>query len=561
MDRQTLGVILGVALLLLVWFTMIVPRLPEDWLPRQNPPGTEQAASVPGVAPSPAAQTAPEAPLASSTDSLGKSSPNPPAQEWPAEPAVAREEFEIATDLLRVRFDNLGGVVLGLSLKGYHPDLNSPEELVLTSAPCFVHTEKPVPMVARRERQDGQDTVIFEGGGVRKTFVFRKGSFAFDYEIAGNLKPNSELLDLHPLMVNEHATFSAMTGGVHCSPDQSYSQNSQVMPIAKFPASSPPLSFAPGKLSWAGFRSKYFLLLAEPREAPALVLEWSQAGGVPKGRLLAAGGPGPWRFRVYAGPAHKPDLLPLGPQYEPIFNYTGIDPIIHLLLFLLEFFHENLGLNMGLAILLLTIVVRGGLLPLNMKAQSSMVLMSQLTPEIKKLQEQFKNDRQRLAQEQMRLFKEHGHNPMAGCLPVFIQVPVFLALFSAIGEGFSLRQAPFFGWIHDLSAPDRLVLLPFDLPFLGNGNGTTNLNLLVLLYLATTYIQQSLMPKSTDPQQQQAQSMMKIMMFVFAVFLYNYSSGLMVYWVGSNTWSIAESWYIRNKVVPRLKAKLAARKT
>lgn len=161
-----------------------------------------------------------------------------------------------------------------------------------------------------------------------------------------------------------------------------------------------------------------------------------------------------------------------------------------------------------------------------------------------------------LGMKQMELFKKNGVNPLAGCLPMLIQMPVFISLFSTIGEGFDLRQAGFLAWINDLSAPDRFSIMEFSIPFIGNDNGTTNLNLLPFLYVVTMFIQQSLMPKSTDPQQQQMQKMMKFMMMGFAVILYNYSSGLMLYFVGSNILGMTESWYIRNKVMPKLEAKL-----
>jgi YidC/Oxa1 family membrane protein insertase len=148
---------------------------------------------------------------------------------------------------------------------------------------------------------------------------------------------------------------------------------------------------------------------------------------------------------------------------------------------------------------------------------------------------------------------------MAGCLPMLIQMPVMISLFSTVGEGFALRHAPFISWIQDLSSPDALFLMPFDIPFLGNGDGTMNFNLLVILYIITMLIQQSMMPKSTDPQQQQTQKMMKFMMVGFAVILYNYSSGLMLYFVGSNCLGMAESWYIRNRILPAMEKKRQAK--
>ncbi|MBF0197449.1 MAG: membrane protein insertase YidC, partial [Planctomycetes bacterium] len=264
-------------------------------------------------------------------------------------------------------------------------------------------------------------------------------------------------------------------------------------------------------------------------------------------------------YQFYVGPIKKDILNNEEGLFSPLFNYTGFDVIIHFLLWLLDLYNGIPGVNMGLAIILLTLTVKACLFPLNLKAQTSMFMMSKLGPEIKAMQEKFKNDRQQQGIEQMKLFRENGVNPLAGCLPMFIQMPVFISLFSTIGEGFSLRHAPFIGWIQDLSAPDKFIHFDIHIPIIGTEEGTY-LNLLVLLYVVTMFIQQSMMPKNSDPQQQQMQKMMKFMMFGFAIILYNYSSGLMLYFVGSNILGMSESWYIKNRIIPNLEKKKKAKK-
>ena len=147
-----------------------------------------------------------------------------------------------------------------------------------------------------------------------------------------------------------------------------------------------------------------------------------------------------------------------------------------------------------------------------------MFRMQQLQPMISQLKEKYKHDKQRMGKEQMLLFKKHGANPMSGCLPMLLQLPVFFALFRTLQLSFEMRQAPFLLWVNDLSKPDTLLNLPFTIPFLGNG-----LNILPLIMTGASFAQMKLMPKvpAADPQAQAQQKMMSFMPIMFAFILYN----------------------------------------
>ena len=201
--------------------------------------------------------------------------------------------------------------------------------------------------------------------------------------------------------------------------------------------------------------------------------------------------------------------------------------------------------NYGVSILLLTFLVKLVLFPLTRKSQMSMFRMQQLQPLIAKLKEKHKGDKQKVGQEQMKLFKQHGVNPMSGCFPILLQLPVFFALFRTLQNSFEMRQAPFVSWITDLSEPDKLLHLPFTIPFLGEW-----FNILPLIMGAASFVQMKLTPKTTgdDPQARMQQKMMQMMPLIFPVILYNFPSGLTLYWTTSTMISIGEQILIRRSV-------------
>jgi YidC/Oxa1 family membrane protein insertase len=201
--------------------------------------------------------------------------------------------------------------------------------------------------------------------------------------------------------------------------------------------------------------------------------------------------------------------------------------------------------NYGVSILLLTFLVKLVLFPLTRKSQMSMFRMQQLQPLIAKLKEKHKGDKQKVGQEQMKLFKQHGVNPMSGCFPILLQLPVFFALFRTLQNSFEMRQAPFVSWITDLSEPDKLLHLPFTIPFLGEW-----FNILPLIMGAASFVQMKLTPKTTgdDPSAKMQQTMMKMMPLIFPVILYNFPSGLTLYWTTSTMISIGEQILIRRSV-------------
>src|SRR3989338_3344329 len=251
-------------------------------------------------------------------------------------------------------------------------------------------------------------------------------------------------------------------------------------------------------------------------------------------------------YIFYLGPKKKEVLT----QCEGLlaildYDYGMTRSICKILVKVLNTFYGFIP-NYGVSILLLTFLVKLVLFTLTRKSQMSMVRMQQLQPLISQLKEKHKGDKQKMGQEQMKLFKQHGVNPMSGCFPIMLQMPVFFALFRTLQSSFEMRQAPFVSWIGDLSAPDKLLQLPFAIPFLGEW-----FNILPIIMGIASFVQMKLTPKTTtgdDPQAKMQQKMMQMMPLIFPFILYSFPSGLTLYWTTSTLISIGEQILIRRSV-------------
>ncbi|MEQ1449938.1 membrane protein insertase YidC [Acinetobacter lwoffii] len=233
----------------------------------------------------------------------------------------------------------------------------------------------------------------------------------------------------------------------------------------------------------------------------------------------------------YSGPKIQSELKDLAAGLNQTVDYGWLWPIAKLLFVGLEFFHGLVG-NWGWAIILLTILVKLILWPLSSKSYRSMAKMRVIAPEMQRMKEEFGEDRMRFSQEMMALYKREQVNPLAGCLPLLLQMPIFLALYWVLMESVELRHAPWMLWIQDLSSMDPWFILP-------------------LLMGLTMYIQQSLNPQPTDPMQAKV---FKFMPIIFTVFLLFFPAGLVLYWIVNNLITILQQTLI-NKSVAKDRAK------
>ena len=220
--------------------------------------------------------------------------------------------------------------------------------------------------------------------------------------------------------------------------------------------------------------------------------------------------------------------------------YFLTKPFLAFLAFLFKIFG-----NMGVAILIFATLLRIAMLPIATKSYESMAKMRQIQPKIKALQERYKDNKMLLQQEMMALYKRDKVNPMAGCLPMLIQIPIFFALYKVLSVSILMRQAPFFGWIKDLSQPDPTSLWTAFGLFPWNEPAFLHLGVWPILMGITMYVQQKMQPQPTDPTQA---NVMKFLPLIFTFMMANFASGLVIYWTWSNILSIAQQKYIMKKM-------------
>jgi YidC/Oxa1 family membrane protein insertase len=314
---------------------------------------------------------------------------------------------------------------------------------------------------------------------------------------------------------------------------------------------------------WLGFTDKYWLAALIPPQNEAIKARFTHRieGGIDRYQTdllgpavtVPADGTAARSTRFFAG-AKELNLL-LAYAHTGIRNFDlAIDfgyfwfltkPIFQIL----QFFFELLG-NFGLAILLLTLIIKLLFFPLANKSYSAMSKMKLLQPEMQKIRERFPEDKARQQQEIMAMYKKVGANPLAGCLPIVIQIPVFFSLYKVLFVTIEMRHAPFFGWIHDLSAPDPTSfanlfgLLPFSpqaVPMIGP---MLMIGAWPLLMGVTMYLQQKLNPQPVDPIQAR---MFMLLPIVFTYMLSAFPAGLVIYWAWNNLLSIAQQWTIMRR--------------
>ncbi len=318
---------------------------------------------------------------------------------------------------------------------------------------------------------------------------------------------------------------------------------------------------------WLGFTDKYWLAAVIPAQNAKVNTAFRATDGLGGKKLYQANFAGNQAIVAPGKMTSSQNMIFAGAKETPVLDaYTTTPGIAKLdratdwgwfywfekpIFYTLHWLFKLVG-NFGVAIILLTFIVRGLMFPIAQKQFHSMAHMRIVQPKMKALQEKYKDDKPRLQQEMMKIYKDEKINPFAGCLPILIQIPVFYALYKVLMVSIEMRHQPFIGWIQDLSAPDPLHilnlfgLLPFTPPaFLGIG-------VLALLLGITMWLQFKLNPAQMDPMQQQIFSIMPwMMMFVMAPF----AAGLLIYWITSNILTIAQQKWLYNQY-PQLREPL-----
>jgi len=288
----------------------------------------------------------------------------------------------------------------------------------------------------------------------------------------------------------------------------------------------------PGRVRWAGYADTYFVAAMIPPEGETHSLLFHVVEKTVETKLTIPWKREPVEYTVYVGPKEFRALNAVHPALDRAVDFGWFHFIARPLLAMLKFSHSLTG-NYGIDIILLTILVKLAFFPLSDKSFQSMGQMRKLQPQMERLREQYKDDREKLNKEMMELYRRYKVNPLGGCLPMLIQLPVFIGLYQALSYAIELRQAPFFGWIQDLSRPDRLgsVALPFVEP--------PGIPVLTILMGGTMFLQQAMTPTTGDPMQQK---MMMFMPLIFTLMFVSFPAGLVLYWLVNNVLSIAQQY-------------------
>ncbi len=552
--RTILWVIFGFSLVLLWDQWQIHNGRPATFFP--GPPAKtatvapQAAASAPVVAavPVPVATL----PAGNSSDRIVKTEAQAP---------VARERVELRTDVLKLSFDTEGGSLVRSEFLKHH-DQKHPETsvvlfdeskdrvylsqtgLIAGAAGGNLPTHKTVMKLAPgvRELKDGVDELQLkfespEVGGVKlvKTYTIKRGSYVLDvkHEVQ-NLSGAPVTPQLYLQLVRdgnklagESSFYSTFTGPAIYTEAKKY-QKVEFSDIEKGKAEFDKQS-ANGYVAMVQhyFASAWLLGEGLQRDIFARKVDTNlyAVGMITPLEAIAPGTSRAVEARLFIGPQEEKRLEAIAPGLELVKDYGWLTILAKPLYWLLDQLYSLLH-NWGWAIVALVVLLKIAFYWLNAKAYASMAKMKSITPRITELRERLKDKPQQMQQEMMRVYREEKVNPMGGCLPIMVQIPVFIALYWVLLSSVEMRNAPWILWIQDLSANDPYYILP-------------------LLMTATTMLQTALNPAPPDPLQAK---MMWFMPLIFSVMFFFFPAGLVLYWLTNNILSIAQQWIINTRM-------------
>jgi YidC/Oxa1 family membrane protein insertase len=532
-------------LVLFVVFSFSLLLLWESWQKQEAP----QSIAAPVTAPGNLNADAPVPTLASSVNSVA---PNNSVNQLP----VAAQAV-VTTDLVRVIIDANGGDLRSMALLHYQDPLDKNKPLYIfeqSANHTFVAqtgligtglpNHKTLFTLASGNYQlmPGQDKIVIPlvwvnestGLKVTKLYTFYRDSYKIDvaYQIS-NSSANTIPVDAYFQLLRDGKTPEGESKVVHTFTGPAlYTEANKFTKIEfknldKGEQNYPKFS----NDGWIGIVQHHFVSVWLPKNggkrefyAKAIGNNQYSAGVIlPEGKLLP-GATLTFDVPMYVGPQIQKTLTALAPGLDYVVDYGWLTPIAAPIFWSLQKIHGIVG-NWGWAIVILTILIKLMFFPLSAKSYQSMAQMRGLAPKLQKLKELHSDDRQKLHQSMMDLYKTEKVNPLGGCLPVVVQIPVFIALYWALLGSVEMRQAPFIGWIHDLSAPDPLYILP-------------------IIMGLTMILQTRLNPTPPDPMQAKV---MMVMPVAFSIFFFFFPAGLVLYWVVNNILSISQQWVITRR--------------
>jgi len=535
-------------LILLVIFSFSLLLLWDAWEKERRPkPAAPAAQGVTGV-PAPAAPASPK-PVAPAQQAAGP---------VPGSAAAAKGEIiVIRTDLLLAEVDTLGGTLRRLEFLRHKDalepaknfELLGPEHSYsaqsgLTGEGGPNHRTAWSAQPGARALAPGQDTLALrltaqggDGLAVEKVYTFRRDSYIVDVALevrnggTASAAPFAYFQLTHDGRPPAGGSSAAQSLGAQSFygfavyTDEKKFQKLDSSDVDKGKADY----VRQAKDGWLAYVQHYFVAgwLPPAGMARDYVVE-KRADGIYAGRALVAlpalapGASARVQVPLYAGPQEQRRLQAAAPGFDLVVDYGWLTIIAWPLFWLLEKFHALSG-NWGVAIILLTIAIKLVFFPLSAASYKSMAKMKLVTPRLQKIREMYEHDRQKMNQAMMELYRTEKINPLGGCFPILVQIPVFIALYWVLLAAIELRHAPFVLWIKDLSALDPYYVLP-------------------VLMAGTMILQTRMNPVPPDPVQAKV---MQFMPYIFSVFFFFFPAGLVLYWLVNNILSIAQQWQIQ----------------
>lgn len=544
MRRTILWVIFGFSLVLL-W---------DKWQIHNG----KQATFLPSAATAPATAAAKPAEVPAAAIAPTASASDVPGTDAPAANAIAREKVTVSTDVLRLSFDGQGGTIGHAELLKYADGVDKSKPFVLFDESANrvylaqtglvggnfpTHKTTMQLMPGARELAEGADELqvrfespVMDGVKLVKTYTLKRGSYAIavKHEVvntgAAAVSPQLYLQLLRDGNAPEGekaAMYSTFTGPAVFSQEKKF-QKVDFKDIEK------------GKADFVKATPDGYVAMVQHYFASA----WLLANGQQRdnfarkvgdnlyaaGQIVAMGQLQPGETKVidaqlFAGPQLEKMLESIYPGLELVKDYGMFTILAKPMYWLLDQIHSVLG-NWGWAIIGLVLLLKILFYWLNAKAYSSMAKMKAINPKIQEMRERLKDKPQQMQQEMMRIYREEKVNPMGGCLPIMIQIPVFMTLYWVLLSSVEMRQAPWILWITDLSAKDPWFILP-------------------VLMMLSSLLQTALNPVPPDPMQAK---MMWIMPLMFSVMFFFFPAGLVLYWLTNNILSIAQQWVINTRM-------------
>ena len=480
------------------------------------------------------------------------------------------QRIKVSTDLFEAEIDTIGGDLRHLVLNKHRAaDMKDGNYVLMDDAKTpllyvaqtglmgaglpnhksiFTSTATSYMMVDGAISQEVRLSWAANGITVDKIYTFHRGSYVIDvtYQVNNGsgqaITPSAYYQVVHD---NESKQGSKMmptfTGGAY------YTEADKFKKVTFSNMAKDKLSKT-SQDGWIGLIEHYFASAWIPKAGvkrefytKQLNADTFAVGALVPAASIAVGAKAEFGASLFAGPQTHADLAAAAPGLEYAVDYGWLTIVAKPLFWVLSKI-EALVHNWGVAIIIVTILLKALFYPLSAKSYRSMAQMRELAPRLQSMKEKFGDDKQKTQQAMMELYKTEKINPMSGCLPILIQVPVFIAFYWMLSASVELRHAPFFGWIQDLAAPDTLFgIIPKSIPLLGG----MPIGLLPILMGATMIIQTFLNPPPTDPIQAQV---MKVMPIVFSIFFFFFPAGLVLYWLVNNILSIAQQWYV-NKTI------------